>query len=664
MKKTIIAALVALTATFAFTACDQLTFLSGIGDLIPATKASSSEQTSSEETSIDESLESSNLLSESSVEESSEESSPSEESSSSSSNESMDTYLYKAFTATEKALFEEVVGIVIPFVANNEYYVEKYEMDWEDCYEIGVNFYTFGNTKAEFDTYKALFSDWVYSGTDEDEDGDTWYYYENGDVYVDMSYYIDEQEYIIDVYIYCLYDSNPNDEPSGGGTTDVSNVITNEGKGLPSSQNGVYNVDFTKATPVKDVSDLAFYQGGCPTIGSPSVLVIPVEFKDVTAASKGYSIDKVKQAFNGSDANSDFYSVWEYYYLSSYGKLDLDITVVDSWFQPKYISTYYQNLSDNSDMQKGEQTIIDEALDSLEDKMDLSRFDSDKNGSIDAVVLVNTLDINEENVMYWAYRYWNFYADDEGCYYEYDGVYANDYLWASYQFMCEAFDENGDVYYDENVINTYTFIHELAHVLGAEDYYDTAYVGSPMDGCDIMDAMMGDHNPYTKFYYGWLTNSRLVVAEESVTLTLEAFDKNGDTIIIANNWDDNLGLFQEYYVIMYYRNVDLNSLDMGGGYFARDGILVYHINASLQLDTNDGASYYYVYNTNTDPSSEDGTEDNLIEYVKSPEDTFTYVAGDCLGSNIVDDQGNVISYVFTINDMTEDTATLTFKKNN
>jgi hypothetical protein len=103
---------------------------------------------------------------------------------------------------------------------------------------------------------------------------------------------------------------------------------------------------------------------------------------------------------------------------------------------------------------------------------------------------------------------------------------------------------------------------------------------------------------------------------------------------------------------------------MSGGYFVRDGILVYHINASLQLDTNDGASYYYVYNTNTDPSSEDGTEDNLIEYVKSPEDTFTYVAGDCLGSNIVDDQGNVISYVFTINDMTEDTATLTFTKNN
>ena len=68
-------------------------------------------------------------------------------------------------------------------------------------------------------------------------------------------------------------------------------------------------------------------------------------------------------------------------------------------------------------------------------------------------------------------------------------------------------------------------------MLGATDYYDTAYVSHPMDGADMMDAMTGDHNPDTKFNYGWLTTSRLVVADGSITLTLEAFEKSGDTIM-------------------------------------------------------------------------------------------------------------------------------------
>ena len=197
--------------------------------------------------------------------------------------------------------------------------------------------------------------------------------------------------------------------------------------------------------------------------------------------------------------------------------------------------------------------------------------------------------------------------------------YEHEYDENGNEILGARYDEDGNIYYDESVMNTYTFIHEMAHVLGAEDYYDTAYVGSPMGDCDVMDAMMGDHNPYTKFSYGWLTSSRLVVAEESITLTLEAFDKNGDSIIIANNWDDDLGLFQEYYIVMYYRGVDLNSLDMGGGYFARDGIVVYHVNSSIQVLAD---NEYYLYNNNTDPSDAVGTEDNLIEFVKSPEDTF------------------------------------------
>lgn len=586
---------------------------------------------------------------------------------------STEEYTYTDFTADEKALFNEYFGEVIPFLANDEYYVDEYTFDYEEdgLTEVGLNFYTYGNTKAEFNTYKAMFdSKYESAGSEADEYGDMWYFYDAPEYCIDLSYYETTDGYVVDVYVYFYTEytggGEGGDVEDGGSTTDVD-LITNEGKGLPTGENGVYNVDFTKATYVKNVTEQGTYEYGCPTQGTPSVLVIPVEFSDVTADSKGYTIEAIKAAFNGGAGETDYYSVHDYYYISSYGKLDLNFTVLDTWFKPEHDSAYYTNATIDyfgTTIEGGDQLIMDEALAFLSESMDLSAFDTDGNTCIDAIVMINTLDINSDVTFQWAYRYWNVYTDADGYYYEYDGVSANDYLWASYQFLLETYDEAGNPVYEDTVRNTYTYIHEFGHVLGADDYYDTSYVSEegPLAGCDVMDSMLGDHNAYTKFNFGWLTNSRLVVAEESVTLTLEDFSKNGDTIIIANNWDEALGAYQEYYIVAYYTNNGLNA--DGNGYFSRDGIVVYHVNASLYgQDYGDGTIYYDVYNNNTDASDSYGTADNLIEYVKSPADTFTYVVGDSLSASIKDDNGNQIAYTFTVDALTAESATLTFTKN-
>lgn len=667
---------------------------------------------------------------------------------------------YTDFTSEEKALFIEWVGEVIPFVPNDEYYVEESEE-----YQ-AVNFYTFGNTQEEFNAYRALFAAYTLQETYEDDYGDTWYVYVKGNLVVELSYYESKGEKVLDVYAYlesddtdggsggsgetdavkvllesayalgkgeslsgthtltgvvthvekrdqgdvCLtitatgYEQYPmycfwlqdaaflqvgdtvtvtgtvknykgtiefdhptlvsyqtgggsgEDGNTGGGSGDSGNtgggseieLITNHGKGLPQSTNGVYAVDFTKATNVKDVTDQGYYLDGCPTVGSPAVLVVPVEFSDATAASKGYTTAKIKAAFCGEQGATDYYSVKQYYTLSSYGKLNLDITVLDEWFRPKNNSSYYQNATYDyygDEVAIGDQLIIDEVLAYLAPTMDLTKFDSDKNGIIDAIVLINTLPINSESDFHWAYRYWNIYTDDEGYYYEYDGVSANDYLWASYAFMHEG--EDGE-FTATNALNTYTYIHEFGHVLGADDYYDTAYEGSPMGGNDIMDSTLGDHNAYSKFNYGWLTSSRLVVAEESVTLTLDAFSKNGDTIIIANDWDETLGVYQEYFILVYYTNDGLHTGK--GGYFDEEGVVVYHINASLYKEEMDGTTYYDVYNNNTSASDPDGygTEENLIEFVLSANGGYVFKAGDSLSANTKTSTGEKIAYVFTV----------------
>ena len=194
------------------------------------------------------------------------------------------------FTAEEKALFNEYFGFVIPFVASDEYYVEDYTEEYTGLYDAYVNFYTLGSTQAEFNAYKAAFEPNGFKFVEEykDDYGDTCYLYSKGDVYVDMSYYLYDGEYFIDVYVYIESTgggSGGNQGGSGdqgGGSTENSDLITNAGKGLPTDADGdgVHNVDFTKATYVKNVTEQGYYVDGCPTTGSPKVLVIPVEFSD------------------------------------------------------------------------------------------------------------------------------------------------------------------------------------------------------------------------------------------------------------------------------------------------------------------------------------------------------------------------------------------------
>ena len=715
------------------------------------------------------------------------------------------THANTEFSASDKDLMNDNIGFVLPFIPCDEYELEEYfETDGDYSY-FGVYFSTVGNTTAEFEAYLELLDSYTFDYTEDDDYGDAWYFYSNGDVFIDLVHYHYEGEYYLELYAYVEYEdedegdngnsgneggNTDNDDTttstkadewreeydcitideaydicdeagenksdryyligtivtinddyygnmtikdstgtllvygsygtdgkdrygditgavpkagdvvlfygnfknyegtremysgwiidfytpgaSGSGNTGSGSgneggnggygdgVLTNESAGLPEDSDGVYDVDFTKAEKAKDVTDLGLYIDGCPTTGSPAVLVIPVEFNDSLASSKGYTIDAIKNAFL-KDGENDYYSVYDYYYISSYGKLDLDITVLDFWFKPKNNSTYYYNVTEDyygEDISIGEQLVLDEALAYLAGIMDLSQFDSDNNGTIDAVVLVNTLEINENTDFYWAFRYWNFYTDESDEYYEYDGVSANDYVWASYQFLFEGFDENGDRYFDDDLMNPYTYIHEFAHILGVEDYYDNAYVDHPMAGFDVMDYMTGDHNAYTKINLGWITSSRLVVIKEgSITLTLEDFSENGDTIIIANNWDEKLGAYQEYYVIVYYTNNALNGGEYG--YFINDGIVVYHVNAPLYVQSFYGEDYYYIYNTNTDASDDYGTEDNLIEFVKSSNDTYVYLEGYTMPT-VTDDFGNVLGYTFTVVSIDGDEAVITF----
>ncbi len=625
MKKVALGILTALAAIFVLGGCDS-----------SAKNNASSEGTSSE-SSIESLVESSV---ESVVESSSEEESDSKEPAL---EEETPSYLYNAFTPTEKALFETYIGEVIPFCPNNEYYVEGYYEETD--YENGMYLCVMGAAQEVFDDYRNAFVTAGYTFTEsyQDEEDYTWYCYEKGDLLVEMCYYLTTESSHLELYV-CVVDE---DEPA--------------------EIEGTRVVDFTKATNVKNVTDQGSYLGGCPTTGKVKVLVIPVEFMDCTAKSKGYEISKIDTIFNGASGTTDYFSVKEYYSIASYGKLDLEFEVVNSWFKPKNVSSYYKNATmtdEYGEFDVGDMLVMNEALAYLESRMDLSKFDSDKNGMIDAVVMINTVEIDSDYTFNWAFRYWNYYTDNYGNYYEYDGVTANDYIWASYKFIMES-REKGKTSYSHDTMNPYTYIHEFGHVLGADDYYDFSGTSSygPMEGYDIMDAMTGDHNAFTKFNYGWVTSARLITAEDSVTLTMESFTETGDAVLIASNWSDSLGAYQEYYLVVYYTNTGLNTGE--GGYFDEEGILVFHVNATLigQDYYGDGEIYYDLKYNNAHPDSEYGTEEYLIEIVDQGGGNYVYTAGKSLAAKTQMDNGSKIPYVFTVNAINEEGATVTFRKN-
>lgn len=459
---------------------------------------------------------------------------------------------------------------------------------------------------------------------------------------------------------------------------------------------GYSKVDFTKAE-ISNIGQTAYQLDGCPSTGEVNFLVLPVEFSDSKAADKGFTTEIINKAFNGpTDSTFQYYSVGEYFAKSSYGKFTPKFNVLDKWYQPSKPSTYYLDPNNTTkdylgnELELGDQMVIEEILTQLdEENFDFTKYDLDQNGCIDGVIVINTLEIDPEVTMQWAYQWNNYLLNDAGDDYLYHGsneeFSLNNYFWGSCDFLYSHIgeDENGEpveVYtHDVDPTNTYTFIHELSHVIGAADYYDTTYEayfydedGNPVDmsamkGCDVMDAYASDHSPFTKFEYGWVTETKWVNTEAKKTFELRPFESSGDTLVFGNDYDPQKGAFQEYYIVSYYTNTGLNYFEKDGqdtaGFFSRDGIVIYHVDASYIVEEEEGFNYYYlVYNN--DFSYEDyekglNTDYFLLTFVKSQNDTFTYVAGDRMPTNLKDHNGKKLPYSLQCNYVNEEKASVT-----
>lgn len=334
---------------------------------------------------------------------------------------------------------------------------------------------------------------------------------------------------------------------------------------------------------------------GLPSTGNPHVLVIPIEFTDYKAPTN--MVKTLETAFFGTSVDTGWESLTSYYQKASYGKLNISGDVLPVFSTGKK-STYYDNIED------GDYEILKAALEYYDASIDYSKYDSDKDGFIDAIYLVYTCKINrtDDDSMWWAYTS-EYYTDD---YEYYDGVEADFYLLAGYDFLEETFASEYTPTY-----NLETFIHETGHLLGLDDYYDTDSSTGPdggIGGGDMMDYNVGDHNAFSKAILGWVTP--LIMGDDTATITLKSFGTSGDCLIIPKSWNGTY--FDEYYIVDFYTPDGLNEKEAGAsGLFSTKGIRIYHIDATLK----DPADAWYIWDIYQYNNS--STDHKLISLVEA-----------------------------------------------
>lgn len=413
-----------------------------------------------------------------------------------------------------------------------------------------------------------------------------------------------------------------------------------------------YNNEFEKAERLnitENTLSLEYCDFLTPSTGNINGLVIPVEFPDARA-----------KTITQNELFPEYQSVSSYYYNTSYGKLNMSFDVLDWQLLSKNSSSYAKNNKYEGDA-SGVSAIIHEVLSKIENKVDLTKYDNDKDGVIDSLYIIYSKPMDATSEMWWAYQYTVYEAN------KYDGVEAGFYVFASYDFLFE----------DDLKCNTKTYIHETGHMFGLEDYYDydssEGFSKGGLGGADMMDANVGDHNAFSKLATGWIDNPILVNLKENeeTTITIGAFSYNGDCIILADNFDKEKGIFQDYFIIQL---IDCESILNKEQYpFTIDGIRIYRIHAELKEFNNllDSYTYYKYDNSYTNYNLIDCINNNKVKQLYSTyeyeeicaKNSDLFIKGDKISNlNYYDSILTKSSLGLEVSDILDNKATIRFFK--
>ena len=420
--------------------------------------------------------------------------------------------------------------------------------------------------------------------------------------------------------------------------------------------------------------------------GTYDLLVVPVAFSDKTISTE--QLSRLDKAFNGTSADTGWESVSSYYQKSSYGNLNLSYDIQNTYTSSKTYS-YYGNYSEEITIdgetytKTGDVLLLEEVLAYYESILDLTNYDTDKDGVIDAVYLIYSAPVayGDDESIYWAYVTTYPTTDTSP---KYDGLELGYYLFAGLDFIDEHTGNSNDYYATQNGYTPYaglsimaeTYIHETGHLLGLDDYYDydeTQGGGEGLGGADMMDYNVGDHNAYSKLILGWIDPTIVTTTQ---TLNLSSFATSGQTIMVLLDYDGTY--FSEYLLIDFYTATGVNEMaanhdesllyyDGSTGVGAKYGVRVYHVSSSIKEPYSDD---YFSFTDNNNSL----TTTPLIKLVEADgekkfastngyaEASDLWMAGDKLSTsfaNYTRNDGKKVNFDVSVDSVSETGATIT-----
>lgn len=416
-----------------------------------------------------------------------------------------------------------------------------------------------------------------------------------------------------------IYDLFGNGQASSGLVSDDSDEsISSIPQGTTSSTSQGYDKVSTKYS-ARDLGESVGYNYLHST-GNQKILVIPVEFTNYSSLATSANRSNIATTFGGEASETAWQSVRSFYKTSSYGYLNLEITVSD-WYNCGYSTSEVSALNTSDNEAAGVEKVLNSAVSWYKKTYNTNAtdFDRDGDGYLDGVWLVyGAPDYSKSKTVdstFWAFTSWAY--NDASL----TSPTACSYCWASYDFMYEG--------YGTNSLDAHTYIHETGHMLGLEDYYSysTSKKVSPMGGVDMMDDNIIDHNAFSKFCYNWVTP---YLIDHTGTLTLEPSEDGGECAIIPTSKGWNGSCFDEYMMIEYYTPTGLNEKDSTSRYdgtyplgFTESGLRIYHVDARMCQISANGNSYRIGDYTDTITSS--STTGTLLAHSNTSDEGYNYL---------------------------------------
>ncbi|MDY5984016.1 MAG: hypothetical protein SPI94_00920 [Candidatus Onthovivens sp.] len=337
------------------------------------------------------------------------------------------------------------------------------------------------------------------------------------------------------------------------------------------------------------------------SVGENNLLVVPLKIKGYEEYATSENLKKINDSFflENSLNTLGYYSLSEYYKISSYNKLNIKGEVtpwIDLDLTTKEISS--SSIS-NYTLDCGTYFPTEKAINYIKENLniDLTKYDNDKDGFIDGVYFIYGCptfldDSSLSTSTFWNFTYYNVLNKDKA---SISSPVLMTYSWSSFDMLSKGS--------DKTKLDTHTYIHEFGHQLGLNDYYDTSNSGglnpytSPMGGLDMMDNNVGDHSAFSKFALGWI--NPFVVSGDigSVEVDIGSLIESGECIVLPTSNYNNTP-FDEYLMIEYIKNNSINKVDSTNGYpstfytdgriirfYSKNGIRITHIDAR-SVDSN------------------------------------------------------------------------------